>query len=102
MLESAHVRVYKYVSVCCVLLSSSVPNINIVSLSQLQLQAWNAIDEATPSEMIAKTLMNLLWFTLLARTFSTLMSQYLQLSKEWLLRVKQSQAEGWYRGIDHK
>ena len=60
---------------------------------QLQLQAWNAIDPATPTELIAKTGFNLLWFALLARTFSGLMKQYVQLSREFLLKLKSKQQD---------
>ena len=60
----------------------------------MQLQAWNAIDTATPIEMIGKTALNLLWFTVLARTLSTIFKQYVQASREFLLQLKEKQLSG--------
>ena len=66
------------------------------SNQQVQLQAWNAIDTATPIEMVGKTALNLLWFTVLARTLSTIFKQYVQASREFLLRLKEKQMTGNY------
>lgn len=64
------------------------------SIRQVQLQAWNAIDTATPIEMAGKTALNLLWFTVLARTLSTIFKQYVQASREFLVQLKEKQLSG--------
>ena len=80
------------------LLSSPLPplfySLLFSSILQVQLQAWNAIDTATPIEMIGKTALNLLWFTVLARTLSTIFKQYVQASREFLLQLKEKQLSG--------
>ena len=55
---------------------------------QLQLDSWSSSDEASPTDMLGKAALNLLWFGMLARTVSTLFGQYVQLSREYLLKLK--------------
>ena len=43
--------------------------------------------------MLTKTALNLLWFGILARTISTLFGQYVQLSREYLLKLKSRELE---------
>jgi hypothetical protein len=66
----------------------------ILLTSQLQLQAWNAIDDTTPTQMITKTALNLFWYIYLARHFSNLMKEYIQIMKEYLSKLKEIEMEG--------
>jgi len=59
---------------------------------ELQLQAWNAADDATPQQLLIVGILNLLWFMVLVRTLTHIVQSYIEITRSLIVKLRAAAA----------